>query len=111
MAATVQDVERLEAELKGCRAVLLALGDETRQHIICTMLELERPGARAVEIAERANLSRPTVSHHLQILKRAGVVRARKEGSLIYYYLDPDQQAIRQLCELALDIQRVTAGA
>ena len=109
MAATPQDVERIEAELKECREVLCALGDETRQHIICTMLEVERPGLRAVEVAELACLSRPTVSHHLQVLKRAGVVRARKEGSCIYYYLDPDQRAIGRLYELARDIGRVTA--
>ena len=109
MATTREDTRRIEAELKGCRDVLTALGDETRQHIVCVMLEAERPGLRAAEVAERANISRPTASHHLQILKRAGIVCSRKDGPLIRYYLDPDQRAIRRLCELACDIRNVTA--
>ena len=108
---TRQDTRRIEAQLKDCQEVLTALGDETRQHIICTMLEVDRPGTRAVDIAQRANLSRPTVSHHLQILKRAGIVCARKEGPCIYYYLDPDQHSIRGLRDLAVDILDVTTSA
>ena len=110
MVVTRQDTRRIEARLKACQEVLTALGDETRQHIICAMLEVERPGTRAVDIAQRANLSRPTVSHHLQVLKRAGIVCARKEGPRIYYYLDPDQRAIHRLHELAGDILDVTSS-
>ena len=57
------------------------------------------------------NLSRPAVSHHLQILKDAKVVKARKEGTCIYYYLDPDRTEIRRLTNLLLDIQRIMGNA
>lgn len=106
---TREDAQRIAQRLENCQDVLTALGDETRQRILCVMLEAERPGLRAAEIAERANISRPTASHHLQILKRAGIACARKDGPRIRYYLDPSQQAIRALSELSLDILAVTA--
>ena len=40
------------------------------------------------DIASRVTLSRPTVSHHLLILKRAGLVRTRKQGREVYYRLN-----------------------
>lgn len=82
MANTVEDVRRLEKEFKACRKILTALGDDTRQHLLCIMLRCECGGSRVIDIAEQTNLSRPAVSHHMQILKDAGVVKSRKEGDL-----------------------------
>ncbi|SNS67143.1 transcriptional regulator, ArsR family [Anaerovirgula multivorans] len=62
--------------------VIKALGDETRLQI----LEILGKGELNVsEIAEKCTVSRPTISHHLQILKRARIVESRKEGKEIYY--------------------------
>lgn len=62
--------------------VIKALGDETRLQI----LEILGKGELNVsEIAEKCTVSRPTISHHLQILKRAKIVESRKEGKEIYY--------------------------
>lgn len=60
-----------------------------------------------MEIAEKTNLSRPAVSHHMQILKEAGIVKARKEGTLVYYYLEPAQKEIENIIRLFSDIQRI----
>lgn len=111
MENTQQDIERLEEELQSCQKLLNAIGDETRQRLICAMLEGECSGERVVDIAERMNLSRPAVSHHMQILKDAGLVKSRKEGTCIYYYLDPDQGELRKLATLLVDIQRITGNA
>lgn len=111
MENTKQDIERIEDEFKSCRKMLSAIGDETRQHIICTMLEGACGGDRVGDIAQRVNLSRPAVSHHLQILKDAGLVSARKEGTRIYYYLDPDRDEIAKLASLMADIQRIADNA
>ena len=108
---TSQDIERLESEFKECEKLLRAIGDETRQHLICVMLEGDCAGDRVIDISERMNLSRPAVSHHMQILKDAGMVKARREGTCIYYYLDPDKEEMRKLANLLLDIQRVTGNA
>ena len=73
------------------------MGDETRQHIILEMMRMDYYGARVIDIAATTNLSRPAVSHHLQILKDAGIVKMRKEGRMTYYYLDPDMAAFTHM--------------
>lgn len=66
--------------------VLDALGDPTRRAV----LELIRGGARPVgEIAKELPVSRPAVSQHLHILKEAGLVRDRKQGTRRLYSVDP----------------------
>ena len=76
-----------------CHKTLTAMGDETRQHIILEMMRMDYNGSRVIDIAATTNLSRPAVSHHLQILKDAGIVKMRKEGKMTFYYLDPDMAA------------------
>jgi rhodanese-related sulfurtransferase len=52
------------------------------------LLDLLAQGERSVEVlASRANLGLTTTSNHLQILKRAGLVSSRKEGTKVYYRL------------------------
>src|SRR4029450_12409101 len=64
-----------------------ALGDPTRRAIF----EQLRRGPRAVgEIAGELPVSRPAVSHHLRVLKEAGLVTERRDGTRRLYRLDPD---------------------
>jgi DNA-binding transcriptional ArsR family regulator len=64
-----------------------ALGDPTRRAIF----EQLRRGPRAVgEIAAELPVSRPAVSQHLRVLKDAGLVTERREGTRRLYRLDPD---------------------
>jgi DNA-binding transcriptional ArsR family regulator len=66
---------------------LQALGDPTRRAV----LEELRAGPRAVgEIAERLPVSRPAVSQHLRVLKEAGLVTERQNGTRRLYRVDPD---------------------
>ena len=66
-------------------AALEALADPTRREI----LERIRAGARAVgEIARDMPVSRPAVSQHLRVLREAGLVRGRREGTRHLYELD-----------------------
>ncbi|HDR7545676.1 TPA: winged helix-turn-helix transcriptional regulator, partial [Bacillus thuringiensis] len=61
--------------------VLLAIGDETRQAILLVLMETEcQTGLRVGEITKQTHLSRPAVSHHLKILREAGIILMRKEG-------------------------------
>ena len=67
--------------------VLDALGDPTRRAV----LELLRDGPRAVvDIASALPVSRPAVSQHLRVLKGAGLVTERKDGTRHLYRVDPD---------------------
>jgi DNA-binding transcriptional ArsR family regulator len=64
-----------------------ALGDPTRRAIF----EQLRRGPRAVgEIAGELPVSRPAVSQHLRVLKEAGLVTERRDGTRRLYRLDPD---------------------
>ncbi len=63
-----------------------ALGDEHRQRILLTF----EPGERlnVGQIVEVSTLSRSAVSHHLKILKDAGVLGSEKVGKEVYYWVD-----------------------
>lgn len=91
----------LADRLRDCRELILAMGDETRQKIVLALLECEQPGLRVGEITRRTFLSRPAVSHHLKILKNAGIVTVRREGTRNYYFMSADETAWRGLHELS----------
>jgi DNA-binding transcriptional ArsR family regulator len=63
-----------------------ALNDDTRREILNM---LRRKALTAGQIAEAFNISKPSISHHLDILKQAGWVTSVKEGQYIYYTLQP----------------------
>jgi DNA-binding transcriptional ArsR family regulator len=65
---------------------LLALGDPTRRRVF----EQLRRGPRSVgKIAADMPVSRPAVSQHLAVLKKAGLVADRPQGARRVYYIDP----------------------
>lgn len=62
-----------------------ALNDPTRRDILEM---LQQNDLSAGEIAEKFNMSWPSISHHLDLLKQARLVTARKEGQYVYYSLN-----------------------
>lgn len=103
-----EQVARLAENFAACTKILAAIGDETRQHLILEMIRQGNcSGVRVCEITKTTNLSRPAVSHHLQIMKEAGIVKVRKEGTKNYYYFDPEMESFERLVstlQLAADI-------
>ena len=96
--STRMEIEKLASDFEECQEILCALGDENRQHLILEMMKMGKcSGVRVGDITEKTHLSRPAVSHHLQILKRAGILKARKEGTMNFYYFDPDMESFGQL--------------
>ena len=77
--------------------VVWALSDETRIEILEVIGKKE---LNATDIANKCTLSRPTISHHLQILKRAKILESRKEGKEIYYSVN--METLRTLSQLFL---------
>ncbi len=62
-----------------------ALNDPTRRQI----LEILREGdLTAGEIADKFEMTKPSISHHLDLLKQANLVGADKRGQFIYYTLN-----------------------
>ena len=95
--------ERLNKIVEGfrkCRNAFTAIGDETRQLILLVLLESDLSGIRVGEIAQKTHLTRPSVSHHLQILKEAGIVAMRREGTKNYYYMSVDETQWKDIADL-----------
>ncbi len=107
---TKADIEKLAGDFENCRKVMIALGDENRQHLILEMMKMEScSGARVGDITERTHFSRPAVSHHLQILKDAGILKVRKEATKNYYYFDPDMESFDRLILVLQKAKELTA--
>ena len=81
----MKEIRNLAVDFEACRKTLSAMGDETRQHMIPEMMRMDDHGSRVPDITEKTSLPRPAVSHRLQILRDADIVKMRKEGTMTYY--------------------------
>jgi ArsR family transcriptional regulator len=75
-------------EWRNISRIFTALGDEHRQRILLTF----EPGERLSvgQIVEVSPLSRTAVSHHLKVLRDAGVLKSVKEGKEVFLWLNKD---------------------
>lgn len=62
-----------------------ALNDNTRREILEL---LRKKDLSAGEIVEKFKISGPSISHHLEILKRAGLIQSEKQGQYVIYTLN-----------------------
>lgn len=108
MASHREEIQRLAEEFENCQKILLALGDENRQHLMLEMMRMEHcGGVRVGEITEKSHLSRPAVSHHIRILKDAGILKLRREGTKNYYYFDADMKAMERLIHMLVHAKEI----
>lgn len=111
MSTHEEEIRKLASEFESCQKILLALGDENRQHFILEMMRMEHcGGVRVGTITEKTNLSRPAVSHHIQILKDAGILKMRREGTKNYYYFDADMDALNCLLQMLTHAKQIMEG-
>lgn len=85
MSIPVEQVARTFAD---CKPLFFALGEIPRQQILLLLTEHE--ALNVGQLAERLPLSRPAISHHLKILKQAGLVDVRQAGTENHYFLTVD---------------------
>ena len=62
-----------------------ALNDQTRRKILELLKERDM---NAGEIAGKFNMTKPSISHHLDLLKRAGLITSDKKGRFVVYSLN-----------------------
>jgi ArsR family transcriptional regulator len=80
-------------DVTGYATLFKALGDETRLNIL-RFLITKGDGLCACHIEEQVKeLSQPTISHHLRLLREAGLVTAERKGTWIYYAINPAARA------------------
>jgi len=82
-----------------------ALGDEHRQRILLTFERGER--LNVGRIVEVSTLSRSAVSHHLKLMREAGVLGSEKIGKEVYYWVD--KRFIEEALSAVLDFIRERA--
>lgn len=95
-----QRLQKIADGFRECRKAFTAIGDGTRQSILLALLEGEPSAVRVGEIARKAHLTRPSVSHHPQILKESGIVAMRREGTKNDYHISADETRWKEIAEL-----------
>lgn len=106
----IKEIEELSEEFKKSQEVLIALGDEMRQRLLLVMMNHgDCKGMRVNDIANKMNLSRPAVSHHLKILKETGIVCMRREGTKNYYYFNSDMKEFDDLITMLVHAKKVVS--
>jgi ArsR family transcriptional regulator len=82
-----------ERERAAAAAVFAALGDPTRLEILRLVAGQAGPVC-VCDIVDRFELSQPTISHHLRVLREAGLLVHEKRGIWSFYAPDPDGVAL-----------------
>lgn len=100
----ISTMSDLAKQFDACRSTFIALGDENRQHIVIELLE-NFGGLRVNDIAKRVHLSRPAVSHHLKILKEAGIIDMFKRGTKNYYHMNANMKCWGEVSNLATNVE------
>ncbi|RMG32258.1 MAG: ArsR family transcriptional regulator [Planctomycetota bacterium] len=97
-----------------CARLLRVLADHTRLRVVRMLLDGER---RAGEIGRRLGIEKTLLSHHLRVLREAGVVVGRRVGKSVVYSLAPAMRTTAQraaidlgCCRLQFDQDGTPAG-
>jgi len=81
------DIARAHADRMA--QVSKALGDPIRMQLV-DVLRKHAGKVCVCELVPLFDLSQPTVSHHLKVLREAGIVGSERRGLWAYYYVNPD---------------------
>ena len=86
------DVARVEAERMA--GIAKALGDPIRLQLV-DVLRKHAGKVCVCELVPLFDVSQPTLSHHLKVLRQAGIVDSERRGLWAYYYVIPE--ALKEL--------------
>jgi ArsR family transcriptional regulator len=84
-----------------------ALGDPARLRLLSLIAARAGDEVCVCELTDAFTLTGPTISHHLRVLREAGLVECERRGTWVYYWVVPTKlAALSQL----LDVSTVAAG-
>jgi ArsR family transcriptional regulator len=72
-----------------CVEFCKALGDETRQRILRVLVDGQE--LCVSDIVDAFDVSQPTISHHLNVLRQLGLVTRRRQGKQVFYSVNHDR--------------------
>lgn len=78
-----------DGQAQALASVLKAIADPVRVKILHRLISAAPEGVCVCHLTEPLRLTQPSVSYHLGILRRAGLVERRQEGTFAYYSVRP----------------------
>lgn len=98
-----------EDDAKSLAAVFKALSDPVRLRLLSLIASFEGGEACVCDVTSAFNVSQPTISHHLRVLREAGLIDSERRGTWVYYWVLPD--ALKNLgALLATDGMTASSG-
>jgi ArsR family transcriptional regulator, arsenate/arsenite/antimonite-responsive transcriptional repressor len=102
----------MQAETGGMQRIFEALASSPRRKILAY---LSHTSLTAGEIADRFNMTKPSISQHLSVLENAGLVRKEKKGQFIHYSLVQESLTntlngfVQEVCPVARPLKKESA--
>jgi ArsR family transcriptional regulator len=79
-----------EESAAGLAQVFRALGDPVRLRLVSLIGARQGGEACVCDLTAAFDLTQPTISHHLRVLREAGIIDSQRRGTWVYYRLVPD---------------------
>ena len=89
--------------------VFKAMGDPVRLRLLSLIASHAGGEACVCDLTDVFDLSGPTISHHLKVLREAGLVRGERRGTWIYYRVEP--AALARVADVLVPADTVTVTA
>lgn len=105
--APLADEPLTAAQASGLAPMFKALGDPVRLRLL-SLIASHRGEVCVCELTPVFALTGPTISHHLRVLREAGLIDCERRGTWVYYWLTPG--ALDRLAAV-LDTERLRAAA
>ncbi|HEU5420225.1 MAG TPA: metalloregulator ArsR/SmtB family transcription factor [Streptosporangiaceae bacterium] len=78
------------AEAEEMSVLFKAIADPVRLRLISLIACHEGGEACVCDLTEAFDLTGPTISHHLKVLREAGLINSQRRGTWVYYWINPD---------------------
>ena len=89
---------------------LKALADPVRLQLFSAIASHAGGEACVCDISADIEVSQPTISHHLKVLRDAGLLTSQRRASWVYYAVVPDALRLREGFELSRFVERITGA-
>lgn len=103
-------ISQLKKKFEDCSDIFVAIGDKMRQTLIFDIIDAGNDGIDVSSLAKMSVLSRPAVSHHLKVMKDAGILSSKKSGTQVFYSVRFQYGVLERIKELVSGIESVTAA-